>query len=500
MRRLTTAQYHNSIEDVFGPGAVPSASLPSDRETEQFLSIGASLAATSKRGVELYRDAALEAAESVVANKQQHGPLADCAPDGPSDPCIAESIRHFGRRLWRRPLNEEEISRYASIVGAAGDTSEALRMGLKHALAGLMMSPHFLYIPQAGEPAERIDGYRYTSLEMATRLSYFIWNSAPDAELLRAAEAGELTEPARIEEQVRRMMDTERGRSLPVRFVAEAWGVQDLRSTEKDPERYPQWTPEVREAAWKEFRRTLTRMVTEQRNMMDTLLTSREGFANGPLAALYDQTLSGSELQPIDRGDRRAGLLTSVPVMAANSLPQRTSPTLRGVFVRANVLCLPVPPPPEDVQTELESESSGGSDEAQSIRERLEQHRSDPQCASCHELFDPMGMTLENFGPLGQFRTEAGGFPVDPSSEFEGEQLADAVDLAHFLREDERVRDCMAEQFYSFATAHAASSGEEGVVHALADEFKRRGELFTELVVGIATSRGFRYLSREESP
>ena len=197
---------------------------------------------------------------------------------------------------------------------------------------------------------------------------------------------------------------------------------------------------------------------------------------------------------PLD--EERAGLLTSPAVMAANAKPNRTSPTQRGLFVRANLLCLPVPPPPDDVNLNLEE--SGG--EGLSVRERLDLHSTSPACAGCHTLFDPIGMTLESFDSLGRFRTFDGDFEIDPSATFEGNELDSARALADFVREDPRTVTCLAERLYGFAVGHMPTEGEQGVIAALADYLMAKDESFRELVIGITISTGFRFIGEGVQP
>jgi hypothetical protein len=226
------------------------------------------------------------------------------------------------------------------------------------------------------------------------------------------------------------------------------------------------------------------------------VFSARESYMNAELASLYGYSVSGSDFEKVELSEERAGLLTSPAVLAANAKPNRTSPTQRGLFVRANLLCLPIPPPPDDVNFNLEE--VGGAD--LSVRERLELHRTEPACAGCHSLFDPMGMTLEGFDTLGRFRTHDGDFEIDTSASFEEQSLNDARDLADFIRDDARTVSCLAQRLYGFATGHLPTEGEQGVVDALGDYLLANEEAFRELVIGITISTGFRYVGQEAQP
>lgn len=495
MMRLTQKQFRNSIEDVFDADAVPSAALPLDNVDEDFLSIGASFVSSSEGAVERYRDAAIEAAQRILSNRDRFPVLSDCSPQSVYDACIAETVRHYAPKLWRRPVAEDEVSRHAAIAHDVEDNAENAELALQYVLASLLHAPSFVYVPNVGEVDPATGTRRYTSLEMASRLSYFLWDSTPDEQLLAAAEAGTLVDPESIRTEVERMLDDERAADLAARFFGRNWNVDRLNADSKDADLFPEWTPSMVDAALEEFRLGLGAATEEGASILD-VLSARETFMNGELASLYGVPISGSEFQRVPLDEERAGLLTSPAVMAANGKPNRTSPTQRGLFVRANLLCLDVPPPPDDVNLNLEE--SGG--EGLSVRERLELHSTSPACAGCHTLFDPIGMTLENFDSLGRFRTYDGDFEIDPSATFEQTELSSARDMADFVREDPRTVTCLAERLYAFATGHMPTDGERGVVDALGDHLIANDEAFRELVVAITVSTGFRFIGQGEQP
>lgn len=495
MTRLTQAQYLNSIEDVFDAEARPTATLPLDNVDEDFLSIGASFVSSSEGAVERYRDAALDAAERILNNRDRYAVLSGCTPQNSIDPCISEAVRHYAPKLWRRSVTEEEIARHAAIAQAAGDGVENAELGLRYVLASLLQAPSFTYVAYAGEQAPDTGVRRYTSVEMASRLSYMLWNSGPDDTLLTAATAGDLVDPEQIRSQVERMLDDPRAADLAERFFGRNWNVDRLDAQAKDPVIFPEWTTSMASAARTEFRMGLDEATAEGASILD-VFGARETHVNAELGSLYGYPASGTEFQRVPLDENRAGLLTSPAVLAANGKPNRTSPTQRGLFVRANLLCLPIPPPPDDVNLNLEA--VGG--EGLSVRERLELHRSEPACAGCHSMFDPIGMTFENFDSLGRYRTHDGDFEIDPSATFEDQELASARELADFIRDDPRTVSCLAERLYGFATGHLPTQGEQGVIDALGDYLIDNDDAFRELVVGLTISTGFRYIGQEAQP
>jgi len=495
MMRLTQAQYRNSIEDVFDVDALPTTALPLDNVDEDFLSIGASFVSSSEGAVERYRDSAIDAAQRILASRDRYPVLRDCTPQSSMDPCIAETVRYYAPKLWRRPVSEDEVARHAAIAQVAGEGAENADLGLRYALASLLQAPSFVYIAYVGEPDASTGAHRYTSVEMASRLSYLLWNSAPDDALLAAAEAGALVDHEEIRSQVERMLDDERAADLAERFFGRNWNVDRLDTQAKDPVLFPEWTASMADAARTEFQMVLDEATASGASILD-VFSARETYVNEELASLYDYPVSGDAFQQVPLDENRAGLLTSPAVLAANAKPNRTSPTQRGLFIRANLLCLSIPPPPDDVNLNLDE--VGGAD--LSVRERLELHRTEPACAGCHSLFDPIGMTLENFDSLGRYRTHDGDFEIDATATFEEEELASARDLADFIRQDPRTVACLAERLYGFATGHLPTQGEQGVIDALADYLVLNDEAFREMVIGLTISTGFRYIGQEAQP
>jgi hypothetical protein len=224
------------------------------------------------------------------------------------------------------------------------------------------------------------------------------------------------------------------------------------------------------------------------------LFEGTTGYANATLASVYGVDVSGPDLQPVDLGPERSGALTSVAVLAANALPNRTSPTFRGVFVRLHVLCEPVPAPPDDIPSLEET------DPTLSTRDRLAQHRTDPVCASCHDMFDPLGLPFETFDAIGRFRTMDGEHEIDPSAEFEGERFESISDLGRYLADDPRTSACVAYRLYSEAMGHFPTEGERDLTASLGRTLVDDGSVFRDAVVAVATSPGFRFFSSEEAP
>jgi hypothetical protein len=490
MHRLTTAQYANTIADVFGTDVRAVGPLEEDETSELFRSIGAAKVGTSAAGVERYQDAALAIAEQVVANRARYPWLAGCAPEAPSDPCVAKAIETIGLRLWRRPLGAEEVKRYAAIVGADGTGKDKVEAGLKHAIAGLLQSPQFLYLVTVGEDDPATGFRRFTGQELASRLAYFLWSSTPDPELLEAAGSGKLATRGGIEAEVARMIGKPRARSVASRFLLDLWNVSRLEEESKDRRVYPAWSAQLLGAYQRELEMTVEDVAFGRDVDVRELLDGRESYVNADLAKIYGISGASSAFARTALPTARSGLLTAGAVLAANSPAERSSPTQRGVFVLERILCTHVPPPPADANNAALPEPPKG--QTRTVRERLEQHRADPACAGCHALFDPVGVAFEHFDGIGAYRSSDGGRPVDAAGSIDGRTLASARDLGTFLRGDARPLACLARHLYAFATGHEVTPGEEGLAEALGDLFAGAGGKLRPLLAGVAASNGFR--------
>ncbi len=488
MRRLTARQYANSVHDIFGSELKLTRPLEADETNERFSSLGAAKVATSPRGVEQYHDAALEAAELVLARKSAYPELASCSPTSLTDPCIGAALGAFGQRLFRRPLSDAELGRYVGVATANGE--KQLGLGLRYALAALLQSPSFLYTPEVGEASGTT--LRYTSYEMATRLAYFLWDSTPDAALLEAANKNALVDDAGLAEQLNRLLGQERAQGLAGRFFGEAWNVDRLSAQSKNAELFPEWTDGVATAARGEFNAFLTDLTATRKADLRELFTGRTGFPSAGLAPIYGSLTSSSAPTPLALSGARTGLLTSAAVVAANSPTDRTSPTYRGVFVLERVLCVEPPPPPPNVRTEL------SADPTLPLRQRLEQHRADPGCRACHGLFDPLGLTFEGFDAIGRERSTDAGKPVDTSGTVDDVTLTGVKDLAEYVAKDPRTERCLAHQLNDFATGHSETKGESGAVDSLRDALVGGGYRFDALVSALTRGPGFRYLAKAE--
>jgi hypothetical protein len=492
LHRLTAEEYRNSLRDIL-PADVP---IPEEIEVDTFIhgfsTVGGSDLTIPPRAAEQYEAAAIAVANAVFDDEAKRGALLGCEPAAVDDACATGFIADFGRRAFRRALLPEEEAGFAAL---ATDVATRLRSpleGLRWTMVAILQSPDFLFRVEVGEPDPE-DGslYRYTSVEMASRLSYLLWRSTPDAELLDAGERGELVTDEGLRRQIRRMLDDPRAAPALSSFFAELISLRRLDTVAKDPDLYPEMTPALRASMRHELELLFAEIALDPdadfRDLFDTDVT----FVDAELAALYDLPAPGEDWERtvLPPEAERGGLLGRAGILALFSHATLTSPTLRGRFVRMGLLCEDVPPPPPGIDTTLpESEETG----PQTLRERLEEHRANPACASCHDRMDPIGFALERFGPLGEFRETEEGLSIDTVTDLDGEPVADAAELGAVLAEDDRLAGCVARRLYRYATGHLEEEGEEVVIASLTEEFQDADHRFRALVEAVALSPGFR--------
>ena len=486
LRLLTPTQYANSVIAVLGDVAVEPVG-------QWRSSIAAAQGGVSPAGVEDYEVASHDVAAQIFADPIARAELAECEPvHAEGDACVQQVVETVGMRAWRRPLTTEEVDRYTQL---AYDTGALLGdepwVGLQHAVAGLLMSPNFLYRVEIGFPDDEDDTrLKLDGFEVASRLAYLVWNTTPDDELLEAALAGELDEPEGVAAQVDRMLADERATQGTVQVFVDAFDLDALLSLQKDPELLPAFSQTLGPAMRAELVGVITDTVLVQgdfRRLFDT----QTGFVDAELAALYGVPGTfGTEPTAVDLPDTRGGLLTLAGFLAINSGEASTSPTSRGLTVRRAVMCQTVPPPPPDVEAEL-PEPAGG--EHQTKREQLEQHAVDPACASCHSMTDPIGLALEHFDALGGYRETDQGLTIDPSGDLDGTPFDDAVGLGAALSEHPAVMQCGVRNLYRYAMGHVEQPEEAPTVDLVMTAFEDEDYDLRAAIEALATADAFRY-------
>ena len=492
MARLSTAQYQNALVDLFGPEIVVPTSIEPDVSSAGFIAIGSALASTSRRGVEQYEDAAFVLAEQIVPEGPVRDHVMSCQPgDIVDDECAQEVLGAFGARAWRRPLSEAELDRLVGLSMVAAETLDDFDGGLTYGISAVLQSPKFLYRIDAGEVDPNDDQLRYTDFEMASRLSFFLWNSSPDDELYAAAARGDLTTTEGLEAQALRLLESERSREGVLNFFSEMWSLYHLDDLSKDPTRFPHMSPEVGPSAREETMLGVENIVFDLDTDYRELFTTYTTFLNRKLAAIYSvpaPAREGFAATTLPEAGQRRGLLGQLSFLALHSHPTASSPTLRGVFVRETLLCQPIPLPPAGVDTSIPEPSP----DLPTMRERIAIHIENPGCASCHNMTDHIGLGLENFDALGRFRETESDVPIDPSGVLDGVEFADASDLAEAVAHHPALPGCLVQSLYRYATGRVNEAGESELLNALTNRFRHSDYRVKSLLIDIVLSPGFR--------
>lgn len=471
LRRLTRSQYLNTLVDLLGePLTLPTALEP-DLVVDLFPGVGAASGTVSGLGIEQFEAAGENAVDEVFADAGRRSALVGCEPSAAD--CFATFAEDFGRRAFRRPLQDDEIERYATLGADVAAVRGDAWQGARAIAIALLSSPSFLYLVELGEEDPTSDErWRFTSVEMASRLSYAIWNGPPDAELLDAGDSGALLERAEVKAQVERMLEDDRARRGIGRFVSEWLGLDIIATLDKDLATFPNATPELFAAMHGEATRLAQHAALGEDASLLDILDGQYTFVNAELASFYgiaaptDVDAQGFGMVDTSGMDGRRGILGTAGVLAGQSRRTRTAPTIRGMYVQARLRCQDLPPPPADVPMDI-PDGTEDDPQTQSIRELLEQHREDPTCAACHASLDPPGLAMEHFDALGAYRTMDAGFPVDAATVVDETQVDGLPGLTSYLVEDPAVRRCMVQQLLRFTTGHRESVEQAQTVEAL---------------------------------
>jgi mono/diheme cytochrome c family protein len=407
------------------------------------------------------------------------------------EPCAKTILSTLARRAYRRPVTEKEVQTLLDFY-KAGRAEGGFALGIQHGLERMLASPNFLFRIQR-QPASMAPGtvYRLSDLELASRLSFFLWSSIPDDELLDLAISKKLSEPAVLDQQVRRMLRDPRSQALVDNFANQWLKLGKLEGIVPDVDMFPDFDENLRDAMLQETPRFIGHQLREDRSLIE-LLTANYTFVNERLARHYGiPSIYGSHFRKVTLNDgRRGGLLGHAGILTVTSYPNRTSPVLRGKWLLANMLGAPPPPPTPDVPDLKEAELDG---RVLSVRERMEIHRKNPVCASCHQRMDPLGFSLENFDALGKWRTVLDGIPIDAAaslpdgSEFDGIQGLRKLLLS---QQGEFVRT-ITEKLLAYAIGRGIEFYDLPAVRKIAREAAASDYRWSALIAEIARSTPF---------
>ena len=423
------------------------------------------------------------------------GRLFVCRPEGAGEelPCAREIFSTLARRAFRRPVTNADLDRLLAFF-EAGRERGGFEAGVEFALRKVLVSPEFLFRIERDPPnAPPGSAYRLSDLELASRLSFFLWSSIPDEELLGLAERGLLADPAVLERQVARMLADGRARALVENFAGQWLYLRNMQLVMPDPESFPEFDDNLRDAFERETELFLLSQLREDRSVL-ALLEADYTFLNERLARHYGVPgIYGSHFRRVRLpGNTRRGLLGHGSILTVTSYANRTSPVLRGKWLLENILGAPPPPPPPNVPALKESGEDGAP--PASVRERMELHRRNPVCASCHAQMDPLGFALENFDAVGRWRTTGeGGTPIDASAVLpNGAAISGSGELARLLVEQpDRFASTVVEKLLTYATGRGLEYYDAPAVRAIVRAAASRGYPWSSLISGVVTSAPF---------
>jgi hypothetical protein len=416
-------------------------------------------------------------------------------------PCARQIVETLATRAYRHPVDREQLSTLMDFY-TQGRAQGGFEAGIEMALRRILAAPEFVFrFERAGDDVAPGEIHRLSDLELASRLSFFLWSSIPDDELLTLAVNGKLHEPATLRRQVRRMLDDERSGAFIENFAGQWLYLRNLDTKGGAVEQFPSFDDNLRQAFRTETEMLFESIVREDRNLLD-LLTADYTFVNDRLARHYGmQGIYGSEFRRVAvENEARRGLLGQGSILLVTSLPERTSPVQRGVWVLENIVGAPVPTPPPVVPA-LE-EQAGTKNHPRTVREQMRLHSERPFCAGCHKIMDPVGFALENFDAIGRWRTEELGIPIDATARLvDGTELNGAVDLRNaLLKYSDRFVQTTTEKLMTYALGRGLEYYDMPTVRAIARGAAKDDYRFSSIVLGIVESAAFQMRAAEETP
>ncbi len=493
MHRLNLAEYDNTMRDLLGlpaASAHPSItfSFPPDDRGADFDNI-AGILTLSNLHISSYHTAVTTLVPAAMANPAQRALLTSCDLATGGAACARTSLEAFVPRAWRRPVSPNEIADLLALVTVATTQGDSVEVGFVLAVEAALISANFIYRPEFDPTPGSVTPHPVSDYELASRLSYFLWSSMPDDMLFASAKAGNLHEPSTLANHVARMVADPKGRALLDNFAGQWLLVRNIGSVTPDATMFPQFTNALRAAMQAE-----TQMLFEQVAFhgmpTDQLLTAEFAYLSDPLAQFYGLPAVGSA-QPkkvdLTGNQQRRGLLSQGLLLTINSHANITSPVRRRKFVLSELLCQDVPDPPK-----LKPDPTGKL----TLRQVLEGHVSNPTCATCHGLMDPIGFGLENYDPIGAYRTKDGTSPIDATGTLNGEKFTGEIDLARIIVKDPRFPACLANKLFTYALGRTPDlvdpkSLDGPTLASLTDNFTKGGLQFGPLLASIVASPTF---------
>ncbi|MDI1480939.1 DUF1592 domain-containing protein [Polyangium sp. y55x31] len=493
IRRMTRFEYNNTVRDLVGDDTRPASAFVPEEEAMGFDNQATALGVT-----QILAEQYMVAAEQIAARAASDlGALLPCDPATAGEQaCATTFIQTFGRRAYRRPLTDDEVSRLQDVF-SWGRGDEGFPKGIELVLQVMLQSPHFLYRVEFGMPDPvEADVVPLSHHEMASRLSYMLWGTMPDEALFAAADEGRLGTKEEIAKEARRMLDDPRAREAVANFNAQWLGLSHLDNIKKDSSTYPKYYEGIRPLWRAETLAFLEDVIFEGQGDIGSVFTANYSMLNAELASFYGvedgpatQSFERVELDPT----KTSGILTHASVLAATGKPNQTSPVHRGKFVRERLLCQILPPPPNNAAFNAPDVRPDAT-----TRERFAEHSENPACAGCHIKMDPVGFGFEHYDGIGLYRDTDQGLPIDDSGELVDTRGIDGpfegvVELGQRLAQSEEARQCVATQWFRFAYGRVEGEDDRCSMSEIQQAFAASGFNVKELLVALTQTDAFRY-------
>ncbi|MGJ8724960.1 MAG: DUF1592 domain-containing protein [Roseibacillus sp.] len=495
LRRLNRNEYHYTVRDLFGVNFNPSRGFPADGAGGEGFDNTADALFSSPSLLEKYLAAAKKVVAAVYQNPKLKSTVIFEQPKTPKEaPASARTVLSYHASLaYRRRVSDDDIAPLMNAFTRGLQAGKSYEDSLRAPLTALLINPRFLFISEHNESDK--EEWKLNDFEIATRLSYFLWSSMPDRELFRLADAGKLSDPAILKEQTLRMIASPKATALPRHFAGQ-WIGFDKMIDEVDPDkdRFPSFSPSLRKAMYYESVEFFSHIIQKDRPITD-ILDSDYTFANAALAQHYGlkESVQGEELQKVTLHNKsRGGVIGMGSVLTSTSLPMRTSPVLRGVWILDALLGDPAPPPPPDAG-ELPADDTMA--DGLTFREQLDIHRSAPACANCHARIDPLGFSLENFDAIGRWREkDANGKPIDSSAvlmpgDFLFSSPAELKEL--LISGKQKFAQNITRKMLSYATGRGLEYYDEAVVVSIVAKLEKEDYSMHTLIHEVVQSRPF---------
>jgi hypothetical protein len=488
LRLLTQAEYLNSVQSLLGP-LTTKLSLPNDVSVAGYVSVGASQNSVSDPAATAYEAASLEATAEVFGDAQRWQKLVGCQPKADlSDACVTAYITTFGKSAFRRDLADVEVQQWLGVAKNGAMIAGTAAQGLATATSGFLQSPNFLYRVETNK-LDSVNGrLKYDGLSMATRLSYLLTGGPPSAALLAAAAAGQLDTADGVRTAAAPLLMDAGVVDRMAAFFGEYTQAQQVLVVDKSATLFPNFNAALKSSMLQGTQLFLKNIVLGSTADVRSFYDSDQTFVDANLAPIYgvQAPASGFAQLQLPSSSGRAGILGQAAVIAAQSQPNRTSPTRRGIFILESLLCTTPPSPPAGVKTDLPVDTTV------TTRQQLVAHRAMASCAACHSLFDPLGLALEHFDPIGRYRATENGLAIDTTGTVDGMNFDGVAQLGAVLRQDSRVTTCLMRNFYRSVNGNVNDVADASQVDSLVQSLAARGYVWRSLLADFVASDAFR--------